>query len=56
MIQFKLSEDLISFVLRNLFQSKGSWAYRELLPMLQFLVFLSVILRIRITKIEEMQL
>jgi len=54
MIQFKLSEDLISFVLINLLQSKRTWALRELLSMLQFLVVLSVILRIRISKIEEM--
>lgn len=56
MIQFKLSEDLISFVLINLFQSNRSWAHRELLCLLQFLVFLSVIWGIGISKIEEMQL
>lgn len=56
MIQFKLSEDLISFVLINLFQSNRSWAHRELLCLLQFLVFLSVIWGIGISKIEEVQL
>lgn len=56
MIQSKFSDDLISFVLINLFQSRRNWAHRELLSMLHFLVFLFVILRIRISKIEEMQL